>query len=332
MGIEKKSRIPREQLLRWLDSGAMQLRQGHPGQESVHLIKLPKTEDIDYIYGLPGGIRLRHVLYFCGVYFHSSKTLRLAEPILQRMADGLTPEECADPGQLAQMLTDQVNVAVEAMIGDDRTRLDIEEVTSPELQLELDRYLKFGARQDVAHSFLSRFKPETTPKNVPGGSAFAAPPAAILDAPALFVAANIGQFRGAGGKLGFLIRSGVAGKAAGQGNFRKGVLCEPNLVIGERFFPLQLNPIVICNRGGVGPQHGGGIAAVRQAEDLFQNPGIGAVPVNSSALQPGFKTTASREVQGHTGTVQRDNFSVPYLCYRVVSDEKIRGAARLAIA
>ncbi len=58
------------------------------------------------------------------------------------------------------MLTDQVNAAVETMIGDDRTRLDIEEVTSPELQLELDRYLKFGARQDAAHSFLSRSKPD----------------------------------------------------------------------------------------------------------------------------------------------------------------------------
>lgn len=160
MGNEKNSRIPREQLLRWLDSGDMQLRQEHPGQESVHLIKLPRTEDIDYINGLSGGIALRGVLYFCGVYFHSSKTLRLANFIFQETIDGLTPEECADPRQLAQMLTDQVNAAAEAMIGDDRTRLDIEEVTSPELQLELDRYLKFGARQDAAHSFLSRSKPD----------------------------------------------------------------------------------------------------------------------------------------------------------------------------
>ena len=74
-------------------------------------------------------------------------------------------------------------------------------------------------------------------KRFQGGSAFAEPPAAILDAPVLFVAADVGQFRGDGGKLGFLICPGVAGKAAGQGNFRKGVLCEPNLVIGERFFP-----------------------------------------------------------------------------------------------
>lgn len=58
------------------------------------------------------------------------------------------------------MLTDQVNAAVETMIGDDRTRLDIEEVTSPELQLELERYLKFGAHKDAAHSFLSRSKPD----------------------------------------------------------------------------------------------------------------------------------------------------------------------------
>lgn len=156
MDAEKKSRIPREQLLRWLDSEAMQLQLGHPGQESAHLVKRPKTEGIEYIYGLPGRILLRDNLYFCGVYFHSSKTLRLADSILQKIADGLTPEECADPKTLAQMLTDQVNAAVETKIGDDRTQLDIKEVTSPELRLELERYLKSGAHEDAVHSFLSR--------------------------------------------------------------------------------------------------------------------------------------------------------------------------------
>lgn len=160
MDAEEKNHIPREQLLRWLDSESMQLQLGHPGQESAHLVKLPKTEGVDYIYGLPGSIQLRYGLYFCGVYFHSPKTLRLADSILQKIADGLTPEECADPGELARMLTDQVNTAVETMIGDDRTRLDVKEVTSPELRLELERYLKSGAHEDAVHSFLSRSKPD----------------------------------------------------------------------------------------------------------------------------------------------------------------------------
>lgn len=160
MDAEGKKHIPREQLLRWLDSEAVQLQLRHPGQESAHLVKLPKTEDIDYIYGLPGRKQLRDNLYFCGVYFHSSKILRLADSILQKIVDGLTPEECADPRELARTLTDQVNTAVETMIGDDRTRLDVQEVTSPELRLELERYLKFGAHEDASHSFLSRSKPD----------------------------------------------------------------------------------------------------------------------------------------------------------------------------
>lgn len=58
------------------------------------------------------------------------------------------------------MLTDQVNAAVQTKIGDDRTQLDIKGVSSPELRLELERYLKSGAHEDAVHSFFSRSKPD----------------------------------------------------------------------------------------------------------------------------------------------------------------------------
>ncbi len=108
-----QSRIHRPDFQRWLDTGTIPLVITHCPNETTTILKLPKTSEIDYLYGMfiqnSGRISWKNSLSFCGVYDQRSQKLYLADAPLTSVVDGITAEERQDAGAYAKEISGEVN-------------------------------------------------------------------------------------------------------------------------------------------------------------------------------------------------------------------------------
>ena len=155
MNDAKREPLNRERLFQWLRNGSESLVTAKSS-----LVKLTKTPETDYIYGLSGKPDMDNAFHFCGVYLRASDTLRLADWPLATKDISLTAEECEDEKALLARLSAQVNEKIEALIDNDRTQLNVEAVTDSSLKRNLDYYLEYGAREDAVRQFFTGNEPD----------------------------------------------------------------------------------------------------------------------------------------------------------------------------
>lgn len=159
MGETNKGRIPREWLQEWLDGGTGPLQASTPGGNHITLVKIPKQENVDYIFGqdnyYSSGVGWFNKFSFCGLYSSQNHILRLADDPLTDIVDGLTPEECMASERLLEQAVKAVNARVEAIVADDRENLPVKEITSAPAQKYLRLYQEDVSTAEAAEQFVS---------------------------------------------------------------------------------------------------------------------------------------------------------------------------------
>ena len=158
MNIEAK--LTRPELWSWLEQREDPFLVAKHGEGSSFIVKIPKDAEIDYLFGNDSyygdSIGWRDRLYFCGLYERQWKSVYMAKSTLSDLVDGLTAVEQMDCDQLPEYIATQVNQMVEGLIENDRTRLQVKKLTSPDAVSALRSYRRHTAESDAIDRFMQR--------------------------------------------------------------------------------------------------------------------------------------------------------------------------------
>ena len=158
MNIEAK--LTRPELWSWLEQREDPFLVAKHGEGSSFIVKIPKDAEIDYLFGNDSyygdSIGWRDRLYFCGLYERQWKSVYMAKSTLSDLVDGLTAVEQMDCDQLPEYIATQVNQMVEGLIENDRTRLQVKKLTSPDAVSALRFYRRHTAESDAIERFMQR--------------------------------------------------------------------------------------------------------------------------------------------------------------------------------
>jgi len=154
--MNAETKLTRPELWAWLDQKNDPVLIAEQGKGTSIVVKVPKSPEIDYLFGFDsyyGSIGRRDSLYFCGLYERQRKGLYLADSPLTDLSHDLTKVERMDFQQLAEYIAKQVNQVVEGTIENDRNRLQIKELTSPDAVSALRTYQRHTAETDAVKRF-----------------------------------------------------------------------------------------------------------------------------------------------------------------------------------
>ncbi len=154
--MNTETKLMRPELWAWLDQKNDPVLIAEQGKGTSIVVKVPKSKETDYLFGFDsyyGSISRRDSLYFCGLYERQRKSLYLADSPLEDLTEGLTEVERMDLQQLAEYIAKQVNQVVEGTIENDRDRLQIKELTSPDAVSALHTYQRYTAETDAIKKF-----------------------------------------------------------------------------------------------------------------------------------------------------------------------------------
>ena len=155
--------ISREALQRWLNTGSAPLTAEDRSGSLVTVLKLPKTPEIDYLYGTSArwaeGISWGSDLQFCGAYDRRGHALYLADRPLVNIAEGITAAERESDG-LTRQIINRVNQRVEERIANDRRNLSISKITDSQTLRELTYYQSYYAKEDAIQRFINSQAPD----------------------------------------------------------------------------------------------------------------------------------------------------------------------------
>ena len=154
--MNAETKLTRPELWAWLDQKNDPVLIAEQGKGTSIVVKVPKSPEIDYLFGFDsyyGSIGRRDSLYLCGLYERQRKGLYLADSPLTDLSHDLTKVERMDFQQLAEYIAKQVNQVVEGTIENDRNRLQIKELTSPDAVSALRTYQRHTAETDAVKRF-----------------------------------------------------------------------------------------------------------------------------------------------------------------------------------
>ena len=154
--MNAETKLMRPELWAWLDQKNDPVLIAVQGKGTSIVVKVPKSKEIDYLFGFDsyyGSISRRDSLHLCGLYEPQRKSLYLADSPLEDLTEGLTEVERMDLQQLAEYIAKQVNQVVEGTIENDRGRLQVKELTSPDAVTALHTYQRHTAEVDAVKRF-----------------------------------------------------------------------------------------------------------------------------------------------------------------------------------
>lgn len=161
-----KGRITREALQEWLNGSTAALQAIKSGKSEIcyTFFKVPQQDGVDFIFGQENyrssSVGWHDKFEFCGAYSRKSRLICLADNPLTSIVDGLTPEEFMDSDDLRQQVEAQVNACVEEIIGNDRTRLPVQAITSGTIQESVQRYCRYSVKEEAVQSFVTGSGPD----------------------------------------------------------------------------------------------------------------------------------------------------------------------------
>ena len=155
--------IPREDFQQWLEKENTPLVVSLPSDYIATILKIPKTQEIDYLYGASahraGRISWDNGFAFCGAYDRLSQTLYLSSSPLTTMVSGITEAE-QDSSHLVKEISEKVNQNVEGVVANDRKNLSVKEVTGCIASRDLKYYLEYGAKEHAIRTFFAGQEPD----------------------------------------------------------------------------------------------------------------------------------------------------------------------------
>ena len=158
MKVNDKANVTRQQLLDWLADPKDHTLFMQKGTSSAVIVKIPKDSEVEYLFGAGESdgsvVRQEGYLSFCGLFAKGSQSLFVARAPLCTWVEGLTEVERMSRAEIAVHIAQEVNRTVEALIGNDRERLQVKEITNPELLHRLQYYQETGAARDAVKRFV----------------------------------------------------------------------------------------------------------------------------------------------------------------------------------
>lgn len=155
--------IPRIDFQQWLEKEDTPLVVSLPSDYIATMLKISKTQEIDYLYGASthraGRISWDNGLTFCGAYDRRSQTLYLSSSPLTAMVSGITEAE-QDSSNLLKSIREEVNRRVEDVVANDRNNLSIKAVTGWNASRDLEYYLEHGVKEHAIRSFFAGQEPD----------------------------------------------------------------------------------------------------------------------------------------------------------------------------
>lgn len=158
---------PREDFQRWLGcgNGPLDIVRGKDGEIGVAtLSKLPRTDDIDYLYSVSmedNVISWDHSPVFVGVYNHQDRSLYLTLEFMRSgVLKNLVPPMDKNALTMDEVISAEVNRRVEDIVANDRDKLPVAEITGQAELNSLKRYQVHGAREEAIEMLITGKDPE----------------------------------------------------------------------------------------------------------------------------------------------------------------------------
>lgn len=155
--------IPRDKFQQWLEKEDAPLVVSLSGDRIATVLKIPKTPEIDYLYGVStqraGRISWEKGLEFCGAYDRLGQALYLSSGPLTTMVSGITEAEQYS-NELIKEIIEKVNQNVESVVTNDRKNLSVKEVTGGSASRDLKYYLEHGVKEHVIRIFFAGQEPD----------------------------------------------------------------------------------------------------------------------------------------------------------------------------
>lgn len=155
--------ISRENFRQWLEKEDAPLAISLPSDCVATVLKISKTPEIDYLYGVSapcaGGIGWDMSLVFCGAYDRRGHALYLADGPVTSMVVGITEAEQYSNDQI-KGICEEVNRRVESVVANDQNNLSIKEVTGWSAARDLKYYLEYGAKEKAAQALFAGQEPD----------------------------------------------------------------------------------------------------------------------------------------------------------------------------
>ena len=134
MKVNDKANVTRQQLLDWLADPKDHTLFMQKGTSSAVIVKIPKDSEVEYLFGAGESdgsvVRQEGYLSFCGLFAKGSQSLFVARAPLCTWVEGLTEVERMSRAEIAVHIAQEVNRTVEALLGNDRERLQVPVLSS----------------------------------------------------------------------------------------------------------------------------------------------------------------------------------------------------------